>query len=814
MANDPVPQLNDVDSNGNSAVIRDFRSGNAKDGQVGALIDIEPPAVVRDVSMGIVAIDPQTNVLTLNKRFAEVAVRGRIPFVDGGLVVSPSSSLPGGPAQVPTTEPLRSGDFLYQAVLTATGETVQLRAEILANEDVGNVVGGVGPALGLTPQGDDGGSASTVRVRVASLVGGVDSLGNPVSFLASALPEGEDCEVRVHYYQHVAYSDGSATVSDAGRIRQFLQIDPEPPLLDPQRVPIPRGTKIDPAAAVSLQFSEPMDLTVVDALDNFLLSNDSMPDTDIVALLQEPKPSSLSILSTRVVDHQGNGTLLRLVPPLGLFHQQDSAETYWFHMLVGSEGPTDLSGNTVDLADRRLTPVSTFSVDFSLDGDFDDNLVANRLYRFASLDEDGTQPGTEDFFGQFQLRDGELSGAPVTRFSAVGDDQTNLPFILRHDKGECWDSVAMPPVTLVPASGGRLYQFANVINVQLSPPAVFAGLPVPLLYGGLLNPHNPRGSRLQMSYREDDFGLSNTDPSTMMLDIEQMYWAPFRPDNEQYDAFDRVTIEAGHADYRPDVLVGYIPLVPAMPPAPMVPASCATDPGSLNSGLRTTFSDNPLEGTSMVTLVKDKAYLADPNKAFQAPSGTRFMPYATFEDTFTWRDSRKVTWDMASNRAIGLGGAHQPDAQPPNLDRTAHVTSPWIPEGPDPMNPSVGKQILPPGFLGSVWSLSNADFRGDRIRDHDPIALPLLLDFKVYPDDPANGVALGVNKFHIAHVDAQITGYFNPFPRFRVHTSGGITGFGQEVFVDPANTQQATGGWILDAGLGDPTFGALPGAGR
>ena len=118
---DPVAELNGIDSRGNTAVIRDFRSGNASDGPVGALIDVEPPLVVADKEMGIIAIDPVNRVVTVNKRFAQVAIRGRVPFVDGG--VSASSNLPAGPSQVPAQQPLRSGDLLFQELQSSSGQT-------------------------------------------------------------------------------------------------------------------------------------------------------------------------------------------------------------------------------------------------------------------------------------------------------------------------------------------------------------------------------------------------------------------------------------------------------------------------------------------------------------------------------------------------------------------------------------------------------------------------------------------------------------------------------------------------------------------
>ena len=54
---DPVVELNGVDGNGDAAVIRDFRSGNVKDGLVGALSDVEEPMIISHLKMGITNID-------------------------------------------------------------------------------------------------------------------------------------------------------------------------------------------------------------------------------------------------------------------------------------------------------------------------------------------------------------------------------------------------------------------------------------------------------------------------------------------------------------------------------------------------------------------------------------------------------------------------------------------------------------------------------------------------------------------------------------------------------------------------------------
>jgi hypothetical protein len=106
------------------------------------------------------------------------------------------------------------------------------------------------------------------------------------------------------------------------------------------------------------------------------------------------------------------------------------------------------------------------------------------------------------------------------------------------------------------------------------------------------------------------------------------------------------------------------------------------------------------------------------------------------------------------------------------------------------------------------------DFKGDRKQDHHPIALPLLVDFFVYPDDPKNGLAKSDNLFQIGYMGplypAPGHGYYNQgWPWLRVHTTGGIDTQLNEIIVDPKNTFTAIGGWLNNAILG--RFNAPPG---
>lgn len=835
-AEDPIANLNGSDADGEQAVIRDFRSGNLADGKVGALADVEPPVIVGDLKMGIIGIDSAENVLTINKRSIDAAIRGRIPYVDGAL--DPNTGLASGPVLHPLATPLRSGDIIYQTVTSPIGELVRIRAEVVMNLDVGNTPDdpefvGLGMyRVGSDPSAPaDGGQDPIVRIKVTNLTA-TDSEGNVVSFRSSNLPLGEDCTMRVHYYQNVPYKLAFAKaldrVSDAARLGTFMVFDPAPPRLDKNRQPNSTGL-IDPTAAVALRFSEPMNIETVEAYENFLLSTEQMTGQNFMQIMSEPKTSTLSMVAARLLDGAGDGTLLQLRPPVGLNHEKGKTEQYYFHMMLGAGAPADMAGNRVDVFDRRVNQVDHLSVAFTLDEDADTNAVGWRVHRFASLDEDGSGPGSADAFGQFQLIDGELRALPTTRTSAIADPQT-LSGIERFTRGECDvpgtpfdpgppEVPATPPSTAPFGAGsipGVLYQCTLMIGTKTPPGIPIAFQPpqptVPQTEGGISEPHNQRGSRLQMTYREDDFGLAYTDATQFMLDVEQMHWSPFNDREIRTDVFDRYSLRMAHSDWRPDldfILVG--------DPGE---EECVHNCFSGRSGLRANFDSNVLEGSSYVTMVKDARYEMSPTQAFRSATGTKFHPYPAFERTYTWRDSRLVRWDPQQQRALGLGGAHQPTAPTSIRDYTASISSPFVPD-----KPRVGSGLendfrIP--HLNGDFVLDYGDFSGRRTRDHDPIALPLLLDFAVYPDGPANGgSAQGVNQFQIALVGpcwsplgpggyytSTMDGCTTPWPQMRAHTSGGVDQITQQdILVQPDVTANAQASVIKDFFWGDLILG-------
>ncbi|MEE9127349.1 MAG: hypothetical protein V3U11_09425, partial [Planctomycetota bacterium] len=679
---------------------------------------------------------------------------------------------------MPTIEPLRSGDLLMQTVISPfTGEQITIRAEVLENLGiVSRAKDGKFQGVGQAPGGGDNGSEPTARLRVASLTT-VDSQGNPVSFESSNLPLGADATLRVHYYEDVPFdvNFGTTSLSDASRRAEFLSIDPEPPLLDPNRNPLPPGTHVKPLASISLRFSEPMDLLTGDPTSNFFLTNYTYPGSAVAKLIKEPKPTALAIVAAQLLDESGDGTLLRLTPPLGHFHKQGDEEDYWFHMMLDDTRLADLSANKVDIFDRRTgvpPPISNFSVKYTLDKDEDGNFVGYRIFRFTALDEDGSTPGSFDCEGQVQFTGGKIFGLPTTRFSGIADPQV-LTAIFRHNRGECsapgTGTPPGPPTFIPPAL--PLYQCPTHVVAVLPNPAF-----PPPPGGYSIEPHQPRGSKLQMTYREEDFGLSYTNRGHFLLDIEQMHWAPFNDMPVTFDVFDRYTLRLAHCEVRPDLA------------GANAGGACGVDlAGSVRGGLRDVFKDNILDGSQLQDVVKDAKYTINPNKVFKTSTDTTMIPYPEFKSSYTWRDVRLVSWDMQTDTAIGLGGAHSADATGNQRDATTSVSTPWVPDKP-PANIAALHQT-------GDYVRDHGDFLGFRNEDLNPIALPLLMQFSIHPDGASNGFASGVNRFQLALVGPCYApgtphGYYGVaanWGRFRAHVSGGpdpITG--KDILINPS----------------------------
>ncbi len=774
--------LNSVGMNGEQVVIRDFRAGNPKDPNRGYLPSREAPEIVARKPMGILDVDLPNRRLLLNKRFADVILRGRIPFVDGPL--SAIDKRPRGGRFAPQGRPFAFGDVVFQDVLSPTGESVRLKGEIIVNEDI--PVAENDKNLGV------GGGNPTVWVQVDK-VEAFDSQGNRVTFQASNLPLGADCEVLVHYHDVVKVKGNTKDVGDSGRLAEFFEFDPAPPRIDPDtRQLLAPNENVSPMASVIVRFSKPMVFDSIRPEDNLVLANRLGAK---LAFIDHVKVGNLAVWPSLKADPDNDATGVRLSGPMGFFHQKSKKEVWYIHVKDGPKGPLDRAGNELDLFNESESTGITSS--FTLDPKASDNLVGAYLQRMNSPDEDGTKDGSLilDYFGQFQQREGKLYGWPTFRFSKNADSQT-LPNVLRGTEGSCTqvdpntkvkkDLTPFPPLYLTPTM---------IVNL-------------PPLAGGIAEPFIPQGSRLQMTYREDDFQLDPTSVTDLAIDVEQLHWAPFigrKPTLLTFDVFDRMSIVLSTSEKRPDM---YAAISGPRPKCLIV--------GGYRSGLVANFEKNYLDNAPRVQVVKDRVYKINPNDSFLGATGVTYIPYPKFAKSYTWRDWRIPDWDSKNDRVIGYGGAQDPN-NATNPDTTKSCTSPWIPEADvTDTNPKTYKSIA-----RGINNRQPDDFLGTKTQDFNPIALPLLVDFFVFPDDAQNGFAKGDNLFQIGYIGPiwptplPPHGYYNSqtskliWPWLRVHSTGGIDNQNTEHLVDPVNEKVAQGGWILNTILG--RFKAPPG---
>ena len=487
--------------------------------------------------------------------------------------------------------------------------------------------------------------------------------------------------------------------------------------------PSPGTGGILPTATFTVDFFEPVSGHL--PLSGWVVSAEEDP-----AVLADPKlgtPGLVPVkLSGRGLSASGAFSRLRITPLLGLFHEQGRSEEWTLHLLPAKAGAIrDLSGNPLAQPSFRAT--------FRIDPAAPDRLVAYLVRRFLSADEDGTAPGAgaKDWWGNGRLLEGRLHARLPVRFQA----RTDPALLSRVSRGKKTCLVPFP-----------LYR---------TPDHDYLGK------GGLQEPFHPRGSRLQATWREDDLGLSRTDPSDMDLDVTGLWMAPFSPSAMVKETLDSLTLELSHCDRRPD-------LRPALSPA----GECIPDPASFQSGLSRTFAENVLEGTSPVRVLDQASWTLDPARLSKDPSGRSWLPLPPFSRTFTWRDELAATREGT----LPLGGCTDLSAP------TADVESPWN-----------GGDLLPGG---------GGFFSGTRFRDFPPPALPLLADFFVSPDDPArNGVFTGANRFRAAYVlppwPLPGNGLYAPVPAFRAHTTAGPDP-DRDPPVDPYRERTARGGYEID----------------
>ena len=571
--------------------------------------------------------------------------------------------------------------------------------------------------------------------------------------------------------------------------------------------PSPPTENVSPFASAIVRFSKPVDMTTVRAFDTLFFATRNVLDSDLVrdefVTPNRIDPDSFDLAKfatphlvvSRVQDDDGSQTAIRLQPTHGLYLDQEIRDAdegvpfeakqfrYFLHLLGGANGVADLAGNSIDF--QAAVGVQDFLViPFSLDTRerlaggpvYPDNRVVSIVRRFASTDEDeqpsyyrdgefpifGETPGPEafrlqDLFGAVSVTGGRLETRPTARVRKVVDDLNQTP-------------APLPTSELRFCPRGQ--------EAQPTATAAFGA--------GIQNPLNPFGARLQTAWREIDMSLSRIDPFDFNVDVEQMWWAPFKESTITYDVFDRVSLFLGHSEFRPEPCFVFLPTIP-------------------DSGLNSVFTDNyahnlTLNGEKEDDLEPHLAYadqqlVIDPALAITEPNNVnRFLPLPEFQQPhFIWRDETKVYQGGNSQESSDTGG--------PNRSFAPYIISPWLMGGGRLVGEDAGDLVFQRGFLNNLepWRIRQNTQRDEFTGGGLPaVALPLLADFMTYCDDPdlpvGNGfVATGFNGWQIA-----VAVTTNPWPNFRAY-SGGFAGNGARppICISPNDSAwlRATGGF-------------------
>jgi len=273
--------------------------------------------------------------------------------------------------------------------------------------------------------------------------------------------------------------------------------------------------------------------------------------------------------------------------------------------------------------------------------------------------------------------------------------------------------------------------------------------------GGVVTPHSPFGSKLQAMWRYCDCGFGLTDQQDQAIDIEGLYWRP-AGGAITADNFSRFEIRLAHSRRLPDEFIN--------------PANAW--PQWNNSGLRPNFSINSLPSdrpdvpSELVVHPRELGYDINPGEAVVASTGTTLLPFPLnqdpdFEDNiyFTWRDPRIRARAPQQNNG-----------------------------GTEPYQWFLARGLPAPPFPGY-----RPYYRPDQCQT---IALPLLMEFRVFPDLSA----VGQNGW-----DFNIAANSSSQPYFRAFSTGGTNSSGALSTVDPDNSDIANGGFNPNS---TPTPGA------
>lgn len=270
---------------------------------------------------------------------------------------------------------------------------------------------------------------------------------------------------------------------------------------------------------------------------------------------------------------------------------------------------------------------------------------------------------------------------------------------------------------------------------------------MPVAAQGVQTPLSSFGSRLQALWRYCDVGMGLLDEQNINIDVEGLAWAP-KSGTPQADTFEGFRMLMAHSKFLPDETLN-----PAL--LPSFPAS----------GLVGTFINNLVDTTNdplFEVHPRERGYTILTSDVFQASSGTRMVPWPwNRQGINSPTDKRYYTWRDTTLQAKGA-----PSGPGAELQIVVNILG-------------IGQPSVP--FLaGNVPT----------------IGLPLLMEFRCYPDT----AAFGSNA-----IDVSFATNSSPQPNFRAFSTGGVS-FGNQIVRDPDAQTSALGGFNPGAN-GAPTAG-------
>lgn len=254
---------------------------------------------------------------------------------------------------------------------------------------------------------------------------------------------------------------------------------------------------------------------------------------------------------------------------------------------------------------------------------------------------------------------------------------------------------------------------------------------------GLQTPLSGLGSRMQTVWRYVDMGMGLTDLSQHDIDVEGLYWSPAEG-NVVAETFQEFQMSLAHSAWLPDEVKAASSALPQWP----------------DSGLVDKFTKNVLDKKDdPLTVVhpKSRGYSIRPGDVEVSATGTTLVPWPMNRDV---SPAEWVTWTWRNTAVRKRDGEKGAGADPDAFYGALGITPPC-----------------------------NRYYAAGNIRT---IGLPMLMEFRCYPDDGA---------FGINPLDVSFAINSSNQPTFRAWATGGYDASGTKHEVDPDTQELASGGY-------------------